>query len=363
MLFVLLVVAALLPIATVSAWAAHRRFVGTAWSSEYGEDGLGLTIELATLALVVLVGIAISIIMADSFRALFLDDGWRSVAYLGAAVVGTLLIAYYHLASAPRGLASRHNLEESDEVRRQCRLPYLVYTPYSLIMWVGFVLAVLALLVVSVRSDHGEISSSRSDLAAAGAQMLLLAEQEPEEAPQHVAIYGLEYRAAVDVVQRAVGSYLWVVGVFLGFLIVLLNTRITSAYSDAAVDIFKWMMWGFLAVAVVICVWGLSRFQELQDLAIATHESLVSSASGSGQLDLEVAAKEALLEIEHEGPLRVLRGGFIGLASLVIFSNAFQFLMAKATNRSALHVIFPAKVARFLDGFLLGREESPPQRS
>jgi hypothetical protein len=361
-LFVSLVVAAFLLIATLSAWAAHRRFVGTAWSSEYGEDGLGMTIELATLALVVLVGIAISIIMADSFRALFLEDGWRSVAYLVAAVIGAGLIAYYHLVSAPRSLAVKHNVVES-EVGRQCKVPYLVYTPYSLVMWVGLVLAVLALLVVSVRSDHGEISSARRDLAAGGAEVLRLAEQEPVKAPDHVAIYGLEYRAAVDVVQRTVGSYLWVVGVFLAFVIVLLNTRITSAYSDAAVDIFKWMMWGLLAVALLICVWGLSRFQDLRDLAIDTHESLISEATASGRLGLEVAAKEALLDIEHEGPVRVLRGGFIGLLSLVVFTNAFQFLMAKATDRSALHVIFPAKVARFLDGFLLGREKPPPQRS
>jgi hypothetical protein len=357
-----LVAAALLLIATLAAWAAHRRFGSPAWESEYGDGGLGLTIELATLALVVLGGIAISTIMADSFRELFVDHGWRSAAYLGAAVVGTLLIAYYHLVSAPRDLAKRYKVPDS-KFGRECRLPYLVYTPYSLIMWVGFVLAVMAVLVVSVRSDRGEISSSRSDLAAAGAQVLRLAEQGPEDAPEHVAIYGLEYRAAGDVVQRAVGRYLWVVGVFVGFLIVLLNTRITSAYSAAAVDIFKWMMWGFLALAVVICGLGLARFQELRDLAIETHEHLVSNARDNGWLELEVAAKDALVNIEHEGPVRVLRGGFIGLLSLIFFSNAFNFVMAKATKRSALHAVFPEKVAHFLDGFLLGSEEEPPRRS
>jgi hypothetical protein len=362
MFLLLLVVVALLVTAAVSAWAAHRRYEGTAWSSEYGQDRLGLTIELATLALVVLVGVAISIIMADSFRSLFLEGGWRSFAYLAAAGIGTLLIAYYHFVSAPRSLAVKHDVDES-RVGRECRLPYLVYTPYSLIMWVGFVLAVLALLVVSVRSDHGEISSERRDLEASGAQVVLLAEQKPGEATDHVAIYGLDYRSAVDVVQRTVGRYLWVVGVFIVFLIVLLNTRITDAYSAAAVDIFKIMMWGLLAIAVAICLWGVVRFQDLQDLAIAAHESLVSGARDSGQLELEVASAEALLEIEHEGPVRVLRGGFIALLSLVVFTNAFQALMAKATNRSALHVIFPARVARFLDGFLLSREEPPPQRS
>ena len=105
-------------------------------------------------------------------------------------------------------------------------------------------LQVVALLVVSIRADQKDTSSARQDLADNGAQVLVLADREPEAAQEHVAIYGLEYRAAVDDVQRSVGRYLWVVGVFIGFLIVILNTRITSAYSAVAVDSFKWLMSG-----------------------------------------------------------------------------------------------------------------------
>ena len=61
-----------------------------------------------------------------------------------------------------------------------------------------------------------------------------------------MAIYRLEYRAAVDTVQRVVTRYLWVVGVFFFFLVVILNTRITSAYAESAQDFFKWLMWGLL---------------------------------------------------------------------------------------------------------------------
>ena len=90
---------------------------------------------------------------------------------------------------------------------------------------------------------------------------------------------------------------------------------------------------------------------------------MVATASDRNQLDLIVAGKEALLEIRQEVIARVLRGGFVALLSLVVLSNAFQFLMARATHRSALHVIFPAPVARFLDGFLLKRDEpaAPPR--
>ena len=95
---------------------------------------------------------------------------------------------------------------------------------------------------MSIRADQKDTSSARQDLADNGAQVLVLADREPEAAQEHVAIYGLEYRAAVDDVQRSVGRYLWVVGVFIGFLIVILNTRITSAYSAVAVDSFKWLM-------------------------------------------------------------------------------------------------------------------------
>jgi hypothetical protein len=156
-----------------------------------------------------------------------------------------------------------------------------------------------------------------------------------------------------------VARYLWVVGVFILFLIVILNTKITLAFADAAQDIFKWMMFGFLVLALVICLIGLQEHREMQDLAVSTHEEIVAAAASEDRLELVAVAQEELLEIRAEGPSRILRGGAIGLLSLVLFGNAFQLLMARATNRSAVDAIFPRPVARFLHRFLLVGEKPP----
>ena len=191
---------------------------------------------------------------------------------------------------------------------------------------------------------------------------MVLAAGEPEAARDHVAIYGLEYREAIDTVQRAVARYLWVVGVFLLFLIVMLNTRITSAYSEVAQDSFKLLMWAFALIAVAICLLGLRQYQAMRDLAIATHERLASAAESSGHLDLVVVTKEALLELRSDGAAHFLRSAVLAGIWLVVFGYGFQIVLAKITNRSAVDVVFPRKVARFLNGFMVGREDPPAPR-
>lgn len=351
-----LIVGGLVAIAVGSAFAVYRRSGSDAWSREYDAEGTGLTIELAVLTLVVAAGVAISIIMTDSFRTLFLEGAWHSYPYLAAAFVVTLGVSIYMVAVAPSILARKQSVE-STHVRRQCLLPYLAYTPFAVVLWVGLVLPVLALLAVSFHSDHRNLVATQRNLESSGALVLARADREPEAAPEHVAIYGLEYGAAVDTVQHTVSRYLWVIGVFMIFLLVILNTRITSVYTEEAQDIFKWLMWGLLLVAVGICLFGLTRYQAMRDLAMTTHERIVSSASSKGQLELVVATKGALLELRKDGPAVFLSKAVLGGIWLMVFGYGLQIVLAKVTHRSAVDVIFPRSVARFLNGFLLGGEE------
>jgi hypothetical protein len=355
-LAIALIVGGLLAIAALAVTAAHRFSGVTAWSDEYGEDGVGLSIELALLSLVVIGVIALSLLMSESFTTLFLDGGWLSYWFLLPLLIVALGVARYNLVAAPKALADKRKVPQ-ERVRRECLRPYAMYTPYSMILWVGLLLPVIALLAVSIHGDLGAMTDARRDLAVSGDRVVQLASSEPRSAPDHVAIYGLEHREAVDTVHRMVNRYLWVVGVFILFLIVILNTRITSAYADTAQDFFKGLMWVFLAVAVGICMFGLSRYQELRELAIATHERLIANASREGQLGLVVTAREELLELRQVGPVQFMRGAVVGVFGLVLFSYGLQHLLAKVGHRSAIDAIFPRKVARFMHAFLVDKDK------
>ncbi len=363
-LAIVLVLVGLLAIAGLAVTAAHRYSGVTAWSDEYGEGGIGLSIELALLSLVVFGGVALSLLMSDSFTSLFLEGGWRSYWFLVPVCVVALGVSAYNLVVAPKALADRRKVAP-ERVHRECVRPYLMYTPYSIILWVGLLLPVVALLAVSIRADHGEMADARRNLASSGTRVVVLADREPEAAREHVAIYGLEHQEAVDTVQSTVNRYLWVVGVFILFLIVILNTRITAAYAEEAQDSFKWLMWALLGVGVGICLFGLSRYQEMRELAITTHERLAADASNSGQLGLVVTAREELLELRKVGPVQFMRGAVVGVFGLVLFTYGLQHLLAKVGNRSAIDSIFPRRVAGFIHAFLVDEEKpaAPPQRS
>jgi hypothetical protein len=358
-LAIVLIVGGLLGMAVASATVTYRRLGAHAWSDEYDKEGMGLTIELALLFIVALVWVAISIIMSDSFKTLFLEGGWHSYPYLGAAFGLSFGVAFYMLRVAPPILASKQGVE-SKHVHRECRRPYLWYTPFSIILWAGLVLPVIAMLVLSFQSDHRKMITARDDLASNGASVVMLADRVPDAAQGRLTIYGLEYRAAVDTVQRTVNRYLWVVAVFIFFLLVILNTRITAAYTEEAQDAFKWMMWVLLAVAVGITLYGVTQYDAMRDLAVTTHERIVATADRRGQLELIVAAKRALLDVREQGAGKIFRGGFVALVVLLISSNGLQWVMAKVTHRSAVNVIFPSRVARFLQRFLLEGEKPPP---
>lgn len=357
MLALALIVCGLLALAASSAIAAYRFAGSRAWSDEYDEDGIGLVVELTLLVLVLLVAIAMSFVMNDAFRRLYLEDGWSTYGYVAVTAGCTLIVLWYTLVFAPRKLAEKHAVERA-QIFRACRLPYLAYTPYSVILLVGLALPVFAALSVSLYNDVSGMIDARHDLSRNGDLVATVVDRESASAEEHVAIYGLEYREAVDIVRSAVRRYLWVVGVFVFFLMIVVNTRITRAYDQVSQDIFKWFMWGLLVVGMAICLVGLTQHRAMRELAIKTDQRLVESASADENLGLVVTAKEALLEVREESAAKVLRGGFIAVLSLVFVSNASQLLIARFTNRSAVDVIFPSHVARFLHGFLWKAEDS-----
>ena len=353
----ILVACAAIAGAVLSAVAAHRFSGSSAWVREYGYQGMGLAIELAFLFLTAVSAVAISLIMSDSFRMLFLDGGWRTPAYISSAVVVATGVALYMLGFAPGILARKQSVDPAARAR-ECRLPYLLYAPFSIITWVAFVLPVLALVFVSIRSDRIQMTVVRSTFAAEGRAVLTATAEKPADAEKLVALYDLAHKDALDAIQRMVNRYLWVIGVFMIFVVVILNTRITAVFTDESQDAFKWLMWCLVAVAVGICLFGLTRYQLMRDLAINSYVALESWAQVNAQLDVLASARAALLELRNQGPITfwhaTLEGGSLWL---VFFSWAMQVVLARFTRRSVTKVVFPSPVARFLDAFMLSGEE------
>lgn len=357
MIVVALIACVLLAVAAASAFAAYRLAGSHAWNRQYDHRGIGLAIELAFLFLTAAVAIAISIIMAESFKSLFLAGQWRSPLYLGAAAVMAAGVSFYALVMAPDTLA-RAQAVKAEEVAKECRLPYALYVPFSVVSWAGFVLPVIALIVVSIHSDYRGMAVAQGRLSEEGANAMALAESKPDAAGKVAGIYSLDYQGAIDTVERMVSRYLWVVGVFMIFVIVILNTHITSVFTEEAQDAFKWLMWALLAVAIGIGLIGLARFQVFRDIAIETQTRLYRMGTDKGLVELIASAKSALLALRNQGPTQFVKMTFdSGGLWLMFFGYAIQVVMAKVTQRSVVKVIFPGPVARFLDSFMLGADE------
>lgn len=356
MLPIAVVVVLLLAVAVASVVAAYRSG-SSAWTREYGLGGFGLTVEMSYLVLTALAALAISVIMNDSFRLLFLEGGWRRPLFLGAAIVILTGTSIYLLGVAPSILRRRQNVP-AEQFARECVRPYALYAPFALVTWAGLVLPVLALVTVSIHADQGLMQRTRAELVVRGDVVVAAAQVTSESPEAQSELFSLDHRAATDTVTRMVSRYLWVVGVFMVFVIVLLNTRITSVFTEESQDAFKWLMWALLAVAVAIAGYGLAQYEALRALAIGTHERLEMVAERDMQLGLLTASKAALVALRDEGPVhflrRTLEGGSLWL---LFFSYALQIIMAKVTHRSVVRVIFPTPVARFLDAFMLGSEE------
>ena len=124
-------------------------------------------IELTLLVLVLLVAIAMSFVMNDAFRRLYLEDGWRTYGYVAVTAGCTLVVLWYTLWFAPRKLAEKYAVGRP-QVFRSCRLPYIAYTPYSVILLVGLALPVFAALSVSLYNDVSGMIDARHDLSRNG---------------------------------------------------------------------------------------------------------------------------------------------------------------------------------------------------
>jgi hypothetical protein len=138
MIAVTLVIGVMLATATVSAVAAYRLSGSAAWDREYNSHGMGLAIEIAFLLLTFASSIAIATIMKDSFRILFFEGGWKTPLFVGAGVVIAAGVSIYMMGVAPTVLARRQGVDAS-RVGAECGRPYLLYTPFSIISWIGAV--------------------------------------------------------------------------------------------------------------------------------------------------------------------------------------------------------------------------------
>jgi len=357
MLPVAILFASLMTLAVVSALSAYRLSRSEAWEREYNPRGMGLTIELAFLFLTAIAMGAISLIMQESFEWLYRDGGWRSPAYLIATAAIFVGVCVYMLVFAPRILAETQQVSP-ERMGRECRLPYLLYTPFSLVSWIVLVLPLVAVIIIAVQTDRTDLAGARLNLVEQGTALVEASTAEPVTAVERNDLYGLAYRDAVDHVQRMVSRYLWVVGVFMVFMVIILNTRITSIFTEAAQDSFKWLMWVLLVLAVGICVFGVLRYQVMRQLAQGIQGQILAIAENRQQFDLMAASKVALLDLRNQGPVHFLRLALEGGGLwLLFFSYVTQIVLAKITSRSVVKVIFPRPVAEFLDEFMLSGED------
>lgn len=351
------VVAVLLVAVAIASVVAAYRSGSAAWNREYGLGGFGLTVEMSYLVLTALSALAIAVIMNDAFRTIFLAGGWRSPWFLGGGIVIVSGAGLYLLGIAPSILRRKQDVAPA-RFAAECVRPYALYAPFALVTWAGLVLPVLAMVTVSIHADLGLMQRTRAELAAHGAAAVAEAEVAAEAPEAQSELFAIAHRGATDLVTRMVSRYLWVVGVFMVFVIVLLNTRITSVFTEESQDAFKWLMWVLLAVAMAICLYGLAQYEGLRMTAIGVQERLESVAATQAELALLTAARTALVALRDEGPVhflrRTLEGGSLWL---LFFSYALQIIMAKVTHRSVVRVIFPTPVARFLDAFMLPGEE------
>ncbi|MGH2935049.1 MAG: hypothetical protein ACRDL2_11125 [Gaiellaceae bacterium] len=361
MLVIALIAGGMLTLAARSAVAVYHSD-SAAWALEYGNEGMGLAIELVLLGLVSVVLVTMASIMYEPFRKLYLDGGWPLYLYVGVACGVAAGVAVYTVGFAPSALAKKHNVEP-ERMHAECRRPYLLYTPYAVVLWAALMLPVPAMMVVSIHDDHASIVSAHNAVTDDGAEAIAAASSKAPTAARNVEIFRLTYEDAVGTVQRAVGRYLWVVAVFMLFLVVILNTRITTAYADTAQEFFKWLMWVLLLAALAIVVGGVAEFQSIRQLAIGADERIVATATANGQLDVVAAADRALLQLRNETVEQFFRAAIVGGLGALAVVQGLQVLLAKITNRSVATAIFPRPVARAIHAFLLeGDETSAPRK-
>lgn len=347
--------------AILSAIATYRIPDSEAWEKAYNSKGMGLAIELVFAVLLFSATMSMGAIMSHAFDVLYLEGGWRSPWYLGFAGVAGIGVLVYMNVFAP-GILAREQKVPSSDVRAQCRLPYLLYTPYSVIVWVALIVPMVAMVITSIRLDHLTMASTIEELQRHCQMVAGLAEDSQNFELNRLAFFQLEYREAITSVQEIVNRYLWVVGTFMVFLIIMLNTIITTIFTEEAQDSFKYLMWALLLTAMGICGYGLWRFQMMRTMSLDAFSGLLTSLEAGSSLDPFLAVKEEVLVFRNEGTVsflqRTLEGGSLWL---LFFSYAAQIVLAKVTNRSVLKIVFPRSIANFLESFMLVEEEEEPE--
>nr|MEE4268664.1 hypothetical protein [Candidatus Krumholzibacteria bacterium] len=347
-----------LGVAILSAIATYRIPDSMAWEKAYNSHGMGLAIELVFAVLLFAAAMSMGVIMDSAFDFLYLQDGWRSPWYLGFAGTAGAGVLIYMNFFAP-GILSREQDVLASETRSQCRWPYLLYTPYSVTLWVALIVPIVAMVITSIRLDHLTMAATIEELQRHCGMVAGLAEDSQAFDLNRLAFFQLEYREAIALVQDIVNRYLWVVGIFMVFLIIMLNTKITTIFTEEAQDSFKYLMWALLLTAMGICGYGLWRFHLMRAMSLDAFTGLLSGLEAGNSLDPFLAVKEEVLVLRNEGTVsflqRTLEGGSLWL---LFFSYAAQIVLAKVTNRSVLKIVFPRSIAKFLESFMLVEEES-----
>ena len=347
----------LLLLAMVSVTAAYRVSGSEAWSREFDSHKFGLATELTYLVLSVFAGLSISLIMPEAFGFLFLDGGVRNPLFWGPAIFIVGGVSTYMFVLAPGSLAKRQGVS-AESFRRECRRPYAMYAPFALVSWGGLVVPIVAMILVSIGGDSQSLALARSSVIEQGTSLEQLAGQAPEQAAERHEVFRLTYQEGVDLTQRTVSRYIWVVAVFVLFVIVILNTKITSVFAQESQDAFKWLMWGLLLLAISICAFGVYRYQDLRQIALGTNDALASLGLAENSMPLYSAAKTAHLSLKNEDAVYFLKSTLErGSMWLLFFGYGFQIILAKITHRSVIRVIFPSKIAGFVEAFMVPAEE------
>lgn len=319
---------------------------------------MGLSIELVVIVLLFFNVMSVGMIMQDAFRSLFLGDGWRSMWFLGAAGIVGLGVLLYMIIFAPLILAREQQVGPG-KTWAQCRVPYLLYAPYSLVMWVVLVLPLVAMVVTSINLDHTSMSNTVIELNEHSGHVAGLADNTGHFELEKLVYYRIEYQESIATIQQVVNRYLWVVGTFMVFLIIVLNTQITTIFTEEALDFFKWLMWLLLAIAFGIGFFGLWRFFIMRSLAIDSISQLLSVLHSADALPEIIAAKNELLTLRAEATIYFLRQTMEGGSLwLLFFGYGAQIVLAKVSNRSLVKTIFPRNIAQFLDSFIELDKES-----
>jgi len=351
-----------LAIALVSTFSATRLVRSPAWIREWdtvnGQEGLGLTLEIVFVLLLAASFMTICLIMRDAVRRILDERIYARRWFVSLTAVTVLGVVGYTTLAAPGILQSLQDVP-AERVWRECRLPYFAYTPYSLVNWVAFVLPMVLVIGVSIHDDRKALMSFATRLGSASANVVghvrcSVEEDGTEDCEARIELYRYEYHEKAEVITEMVGKLIWVVGIFIVFVIVMLNTHLSSIYTETAKDIFKLVMLLLLAVALFVGYLGILRFLGFRNEVLASLGDIYDIAEEADQAKLMLFARSVMREISPEGTIyfvkKLLSGGSLWL---LFFTYSYQLIIAKATERSVVDTVLPSYVVAFLKKIMI----------